>query len=193
MVYAIFKYMTCRPNRGAMKSALIGLLLTFATTPVFALDDPLLSRLEGNWFGQGMVRLKPTSSPERIFCKIANKLVDEGQVLVQKGRCAVANNFGSVKGKIAAVGDGRYEGSLKSPQSVGLATLAGQAVEDKIVLSAEFIDRLSRRTTLSIISLIVGDGDEYRFISNTLNAESGSHFQTSDIIFKPNKKKPKRR
>jgi len=188
VVYAILKRTTYRPDRGVAISALIGLLLVFTATPVLALDDPLLSRLEGNWIGQGMVRIKPTSSPERIYCKIANELVDEGQVLVQKGRCAIANNFGSVKGKISALGEGRYEGSLKSPQSVGPATLAGQSADDKIVLSAEFIDRLSRRPTLSIISLIVGDGDGYRFISNTLNPESGSHFQTSDIIFKPNRK-----
>lgn len=189
MVYAIFKSTARLACLGAIGPALIGLGLAFGVTPALALDDPLLSRLEGNWIGQGMVRMKPTGSPERIYCKIASTLVDNGQTLEQKGRCAVANNFGSVKGRIAALGEGRYEGSLKSPQSVGAATLAGQAADDKIVLSVEFIDRRSRRPTLSIISLVVGDGEGYRFISNTLNPESGSHYQTSDIVFRPNKKK----
>ena len=36
---------------------------------------------------------------------------------------------------------------------------------------------------------MVGDGGAYRLVSNTLNPESGKHFETSDILFKPNKKK----
>lgn len=154
-----------------------------------AAEDPILSRLEGEWIGQGMVRMSPAAEPERIYCKVANKLVDGGSALEQKGRCAVASNSGSLKGKIAARGEGRYEGSLDSPQTAGPATLAGQAAEDKIVLSAQFIDRFSRRPSLSIISLIVSDNGDYRLVSDTLNPESGKHFQTSDIIFKPSKEK----
>jgi hypothetical protein len=164
-------------------------LVALGAAPALAADDPLLSRLAGEWIGQGTVRMSPASEPERIYCKVANKLVDGGSALEQKGRCAVASNSGTLKGKIAARGEGRYEGSLDSPQTAGPATLAGHAADDKIVRSAEFIDRFSRRPSLSIISLIVGDGGQYRLVSDTLNPESGKHFQTSDIIFKPNKKK----
>lgn len=178
------------PRRtGVTAGAAILCLVALGVAPALAADDPLLSRLAGEWIGQGTVRMSPASEPERIYCKVANKLVDGGSALEQKGRCAVASNSGTLKGKIAARGEGRYEGSLDSPQTAGPATLAGHAADDKIVLSAEFIDRFSRRPSLSIISLIVGDGGQYRLVSDTLNPESGKHFQTSDIIFKPNKKK----
>ena len=42
---------------------------------------------------------------------------------------------------------------------------------------------------MSIISLMVGDGGAYRLVSDTLNANTGKHFQTSDILFKPNRKR----
>jgi hypothetical protein len=66
--------------------------------------------------------------------------------------------------------------------------LAGHAESDKIVLSAQFVDRFSKRPSLSIISLIVGDGGAYRLVSDTLNPGTGKHFQTSDILFKPKRK-----
>jgi hypothetical protein len=189
VVHERFSMAARRARCGLMKSAVAGLLLAVGLCPAVAADDPLLSRLEGEWIGQGMVRMSPASEPERIYCKVANRLVDGGSALEQKGRCAVASNSGSLKGKIAARGEGRYEGSLDSPQTAGPATLAGQAADNKIVLSAQFIDRFSRRPSLSIISLIVDKEGQYRLVSDTLNPESGKHFQTSDIIFKPNKKK----
>jgi len=177
------------PRRGVAGFAIASVLLAVAAVPSLAAEDALLSRLQGEWIGQGTVRMGPSAEPEHIYCKIANKLVDGGSALEQKGRCAVATNSGRLKGKIEARGQGRYEGSLDSPQTAGPATLAGHAEDNKIVLSAQFIDRFSRRPSLSIISLIVGDGGQYRLVSDTLNPESGRHFQTSDIIFKPNKKK----
>ena len=54
-----------------------------------------------------MVRMSPASAPERIYCKVANRLVDGGSALEQKGRCAVASTSGSLKGKSAARGEGR--------------------------------------------------------------------------------------
>jgi hypothetical protein len=184
--------MTLRENFSeAARSVAIaaGLLFAMGATGALAAEDALLSRLEGEWIGQGTVRMGPASPPERIYCKVANKLVGGGSSLEQKGRCAVGTNSGSLKGKSSARGEGKYEGSLDSPQTAGPAALAGEAVEDKIVLQAQFIDRFSRRPSLSIIQLMVGDGGAYRLVSNTLNPESGRHFETSDILFKPNKKK----
>jgi len=81
----------------------------------------------------------------------------------------VATNSGRLRGKIAAKGQGRYEGSLDSPQTAGPAVLAGHAENDKIVLSARFVDRFSKRPSKSTISLLVGDGSAYRLVSNTSN------------------------
>jgi hypothetical protein len=187
VVYKKSSDATRRAQRGVTALTVAGLLLAAGIGSAFAADDPILSRLQGEWVGQGTVRMSPTAAPERIYCKVDNKLVDGGSAIEQKGRCAVATNSGSLKGKIAARGDGRYEGSLDSPQTAGPATLAGHAADNKIVLSAEFIDRFSRRPSLSIISLSVGENGQYRLTSDTLNPESGKHFQTSDIVFKPNK------
>jgi hypothetical protein len=187
VVYKRSSHAACRAQRGVAKITVATLLLAAGLGTALAAEDPILSRLEGEWVGQGTVRMSPTAAPERIYCKVDNKLVDGGSAIEQKGRCAVATNSGSLKGKIAARGDGRYEGSLDSPQTAGPATLAGHAADDKIVLSAEFIDRFSKRPSLSIISLSVGDNGQYRLTSDTLNPESGKHFQTSDILFKPNK------
>ena len=184
--------MTIRQNfRQAARGVAIaaGLLFAAGTTAALAAGDELLSRLEGEWIGQGTVRMGPASPPERIYCKVANKLISGGSAIEQKGRCAVGTNSGSLKGKISARGAGKYEGSLDSPQTAGPAALAGEATDNKIVLQAQFIDRFSRRPSLSIIQLMVGDGGAYRLVSNTLNPESGRHFETSDILFKPNKKK----
>lgn len=189
MVHKINIPSPCRMRRGLAKFAVAALLLASGATSAAAADDVLLSRLQGEWIGQGTVRMSPGSEPERIYCKIANKLVDGGSALEQRGRCAVATNSGRLKGKISARGEGRYEGSLDSPQTAGPATLAGHAENDKIVLSAQFIDRFSKRPSLSIISLIVGNSGQYRLVSDTLNPESGKHFQTSDIVFKPNGKR----
>lgn len=166
-----------------------GFLLAVSAMPALAAGDQLLARLQGDWIGQGMVRMGPEAEPERIYCRVANKLVDGGLALEQKGRCAVATNSGRLKGKIAAKGEGRYEGSLDSPQTAGPAVLAGHAENDKIVLSARFVDRFSKRPSMSIISLTVGDGGAYRLVSDTLNPGTGTHFQTSDILFKPDKKR----
>jgi hypothetical protein len=177
-----------RARCGLTKLAGAGLLLAVGAIPTLAAEDLLLSRLQGEWIGQGMVRMGPQAEPERIYCRVANKLVDGGAALEQKGRCAVATNSGRLRGKIAAKGQGRYEGSLDSPQTDGPAVLAGHAESDKIVLSAQFVDRFSKRPSLSIISLIVGDGGAYRLVSDTLNPGTGKHFQTSDILFKPKRK-----
>jgi len=167
----------------------VSLLLAVSAFPAFAAEDPLLSRLEGEWIGQGTVQNGPTAEPERIYCKIANRLVDGGSALEQKGRCAVATNSGRLKGKIAAKGQGRYEGSLDSPQTAGPAVLAGHAESDKIVLSARFVDRFSKRPGTSTISLFVGDGGAYRLVSDTVNPGTGKRFQASNILFKPDKKR----
>lgn len=193
MVHRTSQYPSGRARRGLARLAGAGILFAVGASMAVAADDPLLSRLQGEWIGQGTVRMSPAAEPERIYCKIANKLVDGGSALEQKGRCAVATNSGRLKGKIAARGQGRYEGSLDSPQTDGPAVLAGHAEADKIVLSAQFVDRFSKRPSLSIISLFVGDGGAYRLVSDTLNPDSGRHFQTSDILFKPNKKRNKRK
>lgn len=188
MVYITINDKGGHATRGLTKFAAV-LLAVSASSAALAAEDPILQRLQGEFIGQGTVRMSPNAEPERIYCKIANKLVDGGQALEQKGRCAVATNSGRIKGKIASTGQGRYAGLLDSPQTQGPAKLAGHAEPGhKIVFSAEAIDRFSRQASLSIISLTAGEGGAYRLVSDTLNPGTGKHFQTGDILFKPDKK-----
>lgn len=176
-----------RAKRGVMLLAGAALMLAIGgATPAFA-EDPLLSRLAGSWVGQGTVRMGPSAEPERIYCKVANRLVDGGSALEQSGRCAVATNSGRLRGKIASLGQGRYEGSLDSPQTKGPAVLAGRAEADRIFLSADFVDRFSRQPAHSFISLHVGDGGAYRLVTDMAIPGSDKRFQTGDILFEREK------
>lgn len=191
MVHKTSKPPTRRAARCLTKFAGAGLLLAIGVAPALSADDPLLQRLEGQWIGKGTVRMSASSKPERIYCKIANKLVDGGQALEQKGRCAVADNSGRLKGKLASKGKGNYEGSLDTIQTKGPAVLDGHAEKDKIVLSAQFVDRFSRQAISSDISLIVGDGSAYRLVSEMRDPGTGQQFQSGDILFEPDKKPKK--
>jgi hypothetical protein len=175
-------------RRSLTRLAAAGLSLAIGGSAAFAAEDALLSRLQGDWVGQGTVRMNPSAAPERIYCKIANKLVDQGSALEQKGRCAVATNSGRLRGKIASLGQGRYEGSLDSPQTKGPAVLAGRAEADRIFLSADFVDRFSRQPAHSFISLHVGDGGAYRLVTDMAIPGSDKRFQTGDILFERDKK-----
>jgi len=169
------KSTSSRARRGLAMLAGAGVLLSLGIAPSLA-DDPLLSRLQGKWIGQGMVQNKPGGAQERIYCKVTNSLVNGGSALQQNGRCAVASNSGKLVGTISATGQGNYQGSLDSPQTRGPATLAGRAQNDTIVLSANFVDRASKKKEKSTISLVVGDGSTYRLVSDK-----------SDILFTPDK------
>jgi hypothetical protein len=165
------------------------LLLAVGAAPAFSAEDALLSRMQGEWIGQGTVKKSAAAKPERIYCKIANRLVDGGSALEQKGRCAVASNSGRLKGKISAKGNGQYAGSLDLPETNGPAVLAGRAEKDKIVLSASFVDRFSKKPGKSTISLFVGDAGAYRLVSDNVNPSNGKRFQASNILFKPDNKR----
>lgn len=188
MVFKTSNSTTGCARRGLMVIAGAGIVLAIGMTTASSAADELLSRLQGDWIGQGTVRMSPSAEPERIYCKIANKLVDGGQALEQKGRCAVATNSGRLRGKIAAKGQGRYAGSLDSPQTRGPAVLAGRAEDGRIVLSADFVDRFSKQPSHSFIHLIVGDGGAYRLVSDMAIPGTDRRFETGDILFKPDRK-----
>ena len=167
------------------RSAGAGLALAaiwLGAAPAWAADDPFLSSLVGDWIGRGKARTTPTAAEELVYCKIANRLVDGGKTLEQKGRCAVASNSGPVKGKISASGGGRYEGTLESFSTNGVATIAGTGKGDKLVLTANFTDRTTRKPSVAKITLVTGDG-KYRLVSEALDANGSPKVKTGDILF----------
>ena len=86
-----------------MKRALpAALLATIAFTLPALAADPLLSRLAGTWTGRGSYQQSASAKQERIFCKITNTLVENGNALQQRGRCSVASSSGAVDGLITA-------------------------------------------------------------------------------------------
>lgn len=176
-----------RPGSRAKRSAAAGLALAaiwlpLATTPAYPADDPFLSSLVGDWIGRGKARTTPTAAEELVYCKIANRLVDGGKTLEQKGRCAVASNSGTVKGKITAAGDGHYEGSLESFSTNGVATLTGSSKSNTLILTASFTDRATRKPSAAKITLVAGDG-KYRLVSEALDSSGNTQVKTGDILF----------
>lgn len=154
--------------------------LALAPAPSSAAGDPILSQLAGNWVGRGMVKQSANGEAEQVYCKIANKLVNNGAALEQKGRCAIATNSGSIKGTISAGSGGNYSGTLDTFTTKGPAKIAGKAASNTINFSAEFVDRKTNQPTRAMIKLVVADG-KYRLVSNAAN----DAFVASDITFTP--------
>ena len=169
----------------ALALAVSGLWLAVAAPSASAADDPLLSSLVGDWIGRGKARTSPTAAEELVYCKIANRLIDGGKTLEQKGRCALATNSGPVKGRITAAGDGHYEGSLESFSTNGVATLNGTGKSNTLVLTASFTDRATKKPTAAKITLVAGDG-KYRLVSEALDAAGNAAVKTGDIVFDRN-------
>jgi hypothetical protein len=177
-----FQDMTAPAARRA--SLIVALFLGLAPLPVSAAEDPILSQLAGDWIGRGTFKQSANAEPELVYCKVANRLVDGGSALEQKGRCAVATNSGAIKGLITANGAGTYQGSLESISTKGPATIAGKGSNGVIVLSADFVDRKTRKPGKSTIKLVVADG-KYRLVSNSINPATNAEFVASDILFTP--------
>jgi hypothetical protein len=175
------------PKQRWARSYSIGLAvvaLMAGLIPAFADDDPLLARFVGDWTGRGTYRAGASSDPEQIYCKITNRLADNGAVLEQKGRCAIPSESGLVKGRISAEGAGRYDGSLQSISTKGPATLAGVGSNGTLTFTADFIDRLTNRPGKSTLRFVAGT-DNYRLTSSEVGAKNAPYLST-DIVFTHN-------
>ena len=173
-----------------MGGALIGAALAAAlgaaaAAAAAAADDPFLSSLVGDWIGRGKARTSPTAAEEIVYCKIANRLVDSGKTLEQKGRCALATNSGAIKGRITAAGGSIYEGTLDSFSTNGIAKLTGSGKGNTVTLVATFTDRATKRPVSAKITLVSGDG-KYRLVTEALDSDGNAAVKTGDIVFERN-------
>ncbi|HET7715670.1 MAG TPA: hypothetical protein VFK86_08590 [Bauldia sp.] len=155
-------------------------LLAFLPMPSQAAGDAILAQLAGNWIGRGTMKQSANADAELVYCKIANKLINNGSALEQRGRCAVATNSGQIKGMIEAAGSGSYRGTLDTFNTRGPAKISGRAASNTINFSAEFVDRKTNKPTKATIRLVVANG-KYRLVSNGAN----DSFVASDITFTP--------
>ncbi len=162
---------------------LAALIAALALTPAFAADDPLLARLAGDWVGNGTVRTSVTAEPERVFCRITSRLVDDGTALQQTGRCGLATSTGSVDGKITARGGGRYDGTLQSLASQGPTTLSGRARGSSLVLRSEFTDARTGESAVAITTLAPTSDGGYRLTSRR-ETGGGEGYGETDILFR---------
>ena len=158
---------------------IVATILGLAPMQAIAANDAILSQLAGNWVGRGTVKQSANATAEQVYCKIANKLVNNGSGLEQRGRCAIATNSGQIRGTIQAKG-GSYSGTLDTFNTKGPATISGRAASNTISFKAEFVDRKTNRPTQATIKLVVADG-KYRLVSNGAN----DSFVASDITFTP--------
>jgi len=169
-----------RKRRAAGIGAAIALAFVIAgAAPAGAADDPLLSRLVGEWIGNGTVRMGPKAEPERVFCKIVATMVG-GTSIRQQGRCSVASNSGAMTSTISAKGGGRYDGSMSAPQ-VGTAAFSGNGSGNHLTLSAGFVDAKTQEKRKAIVSMNLS-GATYRV--TTTNAGDDGSYVASDITFK---------
>jgi hypothetical protein len=160
---------------------LLAFSLLLLGAPAMA-DDALLARLAGDWVGNGTFRMSADAEAERIYCKIANTLIDDGNTLQQKGRCAVASNTGAIDGTIEALGGNRYGGSLDSLASVGPATISGQGGSDRLVIEADYIDSRGNEPVKSRTTLTVR-ADGYSLVSEQTDPADGSSYISTEIVF----------
>jgi hypothetical protein len=163
----------------ALAALLIGLDIGAAS----AADDACLSRLVGEWIGNGTMRTGPQAEPERVYCRITNTLGADGRTLQQKGRCSLASNSGPIDGTIAALGSNLYGGSLSSLASRGPTTIAGSANGSRLELNADFVDRFDGKPAHAVIVIHLVSGGGYRLTSTRIDPDDGSSWTASEIVF----------
>ena len=152
--------------------------------------DPFLSQLVGDWIGRGAMKQSPDAEQERLYCKISNTMSPDGMSLLQKGRCSLASNSGTIDGSITALGDKAYSGSLASLASRAPAKLKGALVEttvdkkkrQQLVLNAEYLDKMSGQPVKSVNTIELVDGG-YSLTATKIDPRDGSTYASSLIIF----------
>jgi hypothetical protein len=164
------------------RAGLAAIILAGCVAPALAADDPVLVRFVGDWIGRGTYRAGPSADPEQVYCKITNRLIEGGSVLEQKGRCAIPSQSGPVKGRIAAKGGGRYDGSLQSISTDGPATLAGTGANGTLTLAADFVGRLNHKPGKSTITLAAG-ATGYKLTASALGTDGKPRFVANEITF----------
>ena len=148
--------------------------------PAFAADDPILSRLAGEWTGHGTYKQSADAAQERIFCKVTNTLAQNGTALEQRGRCSVASGSGPIDGTITAAGGGRYSGTLMSLASEGPASFSGNGGGGRLTLNMTFVDAHTHQAAKGVTTMTLS-GNGYHLVS-TRN-EGGKSWTPTDITF----------
>ena len=161
----------------------LGLALLIAVLPgssARAAEDPILSRLAGEWTGHGTYKQSADAAEERMFCKVTNTLVQNGTALEQRGRCSVASGSGPIDGTITAAGGGRYSGTLMSLASEGPASFSGNGGGGRLTLSMTFVDAHTHQAAKGVTTMTLS-GNGYHLLS-TRN-EGGKSWTPTDITF----------
>jgi hypothetical protein len=171
--------------------AIVGALaIAIVASPAAQAADAFLSQLVGDWIGRGAMKQGPDAEQERLYCKISNTMSADGMSLLQKGRCSLASNSGTIDGSITALGGKAYSGSLASLASRAPAKLNGVLVEttvdkkkhEQLVLNAEYIDKLSGDKVKSVNTIALVDGG-YSLTATKVDPRDGSTYTSSQIIF----------
>ena len=164
-----------------MRALSAALLATIAfTPPALAADDPILSKLAGQWTGRGSYKESASAAQERIFCKVTNTLVQNCAALQQKGRCSVASNSGAIDGLITATGGGRYTGTLSSMATDGPANLSGSGSGGRLTLNMSFVDGVTHQPATSTTTMTLS-GNGYHLLST--RSDGGKSWTPTDITF----------
>lgn len=98
--------------REVMRIAMLATaVVAVGTVPVVAACTPEdVTRLEGQWRGQGTFRQDEASAKEAIACRVIFSPAGESRIST-RGRCATANETRAVSGHLACDG-GKWSGPL---------------------------------------------------------------------------------
>jgi hypothetical protein len=158
------------------------LLATIAfALPALAADDPILSRLAGQWSGRGTYQAGADAAPERVICKITNTLVQNGRALQQSGRCSISSGSSGVSGLITAAGGGRYTGTITSMASDGPASFTGTGSGGRLTLNMSFTDGQTHAPAKATSTMAIS-GSGYHL--TTTRRDGGKNWTSNDITFK---------
>lgn len=149
--------------------------------PALAADDPILSRLAGDWVGRGTYQQSADAAQERVLCRITNTLVQNGKALQQRGRCSVSSGSGAITGLITATGGGRYTGTIDSMATDGPANLSGSGSGGRLTLNMSFVDGQTHAPAKSVTTMTLS-GSGYRLVST--RRDGGKSWTPTDITFK---------
>ena len=143
--------------------------------------ESFLKRLEGSWRGSGSALIPGRRDPERISCRVTNKL--EGDALEVEGECASTQGKTPVSGRLTATGNTVGGTLINAFKGATMTRTTGAVDGERLVVSSSFVNDATGQLTRTRQVILAGSGN---FVAEffTYNSRSGSYEPAGQISFK---------
>ncbi len=95
--------------------------------PAAGWSDSLLSSADGEWTGNGSLRISLDGELEPARCRVSNSYAASPSQLTMNGRCAVPGQTWTIEGSLVPdPNGGSYSGQWRNPRNDALVPLTGQ-------------------------------------------------------------------